>query len=377
MELFQFVNIETVNPEQRDPELNTRVTVAEGNHHRLNFGVGYGTEEKGRVDTEYHHLNFLGGARTAGVHARYSSLDRGLRVDFTQPYFLTPRFSLGAEGQQWYTYTPAYRSAVTGGKLTLTHRNSARTWWSVSAMSERNVSTIEDFVLNDPEQYADLIALGLDPTTGQQRGTLSAIGFDLQHSTADNVLNPRRGYQLAAHFEEAGRLLPGTYNYYSVSLDGRHYLPIGRNLVIANRVQAGNINPAGDDPAQVPFSKKYFLGGAGSVRGWGRYEISPLSDGLPIGGNTLFAFSTEARAMLRGNIGGVLFLDAGNVWEDDWVVRLGELRYAVGPGLRYTTPIGPIRFDFGYQLNPIDELLVNGKPQQRRWRIHFSIGQAF
>ena len=53
----------------------------------------------------------------------------------------------------------------------------------------------------------------------------------------------------------------------------------------------------------------------------------------------------------------------------------GDLRYAVGPGLRYQTPIGPIRFDFGYQLNPIPGLLVNGEPQTRRWRIHFSIGR--
>jgi outer membrane protein insertion porin family/translocation and assembly module TamA len=54
-----------------------------------------------------------------------------------------------------------------------------------------------------------------------------------------------------------------------------------------------------------------------------------------------------------------------------------DLRYAVGPGLRYQTPVGPIRFDVGYQLNPIPGLVVNGKPQTRRFRVHFSIGQAF
>jgi len=73
----------------------------------------------------------------------------------------------------------------------------------------------------------------------------------------------------------------------------------------------------------------------------------------------------------------VLFLDGGNVWLDSMGYSLRDLRYAVGPGLRYQTPIGPIRFDVGYQLNPIPGLLVNGQPQSRRWRIHFSIGQAF
>lgn len=378
MELFQFVNIEALNPEQQNPQVNTRVTVAEGKHQRVNFGVGYGTEEKGRVDGEYHHLNFLGGARSAGTHVRYSSLDRGVRLDFTQPYLFTPHFSFGLEGQQWHTFTPAYRSVVTGGKVTLTHRSSAQTSWSVSSIRERNVSDIQIDLRQNPELFGDLIAIGLDPTTGEQRGTLSAIGFDLQHSTADNLLNAHRGYQLALHTEEAGRLLPGTFNYYAISADGRHYLPLSDRVVFANRVQLGTINAAGKNPIQVPFSKKYFLGGAGSVRGWGRFEISPLSrDGFPIGGNALFAFSSELRSQLRGNLGGVLFLDGGNVWADGWTLHIRDLRYAVGPGLRYTTPIGPVRFDFGYQLNPIPGLIVNGHSQQRRWRIHFSIGQAF
>ena len=58
-------------------------------------------------------------------------------------------------------------------------------------------------------------------------------------------------------------------------------------------------------------------------------------------------------------------------------LALGGLRYDVGPGLRYNTPIGPIRVDLGFQLNPIAGLLVNGKPETRHFRIHFSIGQAF
>jgi outer membrane protein insertion porin family len=73
----------------------------------------------------------------------------------------------------------------------------------------------------------------------------------------------------------------------------------------------------------------------------------------------------------------VLFADAGNVWADRSSLSFSDLRYDVGPGLRYQTPVGPIRFDLGYQLNPIPGLLVNGTPQARRWRLHFSIGQAF
>ena len=379
MELFQFVNIEALDPEREDPEVRTRITIAEGKHQRVNLGVGYGTEEKGRVDGEYHHVNFLGGARSAGAHARWSSLDRGLRLDFNQPYLFTPHFSLGAEGQQWYTFTPAYRSTITGAKLTLVHRSSARTSWSASIFTERGSSEILPSVRNNLEVRNDLIAIGLDPTTDRQAGTTNAVAFDLQHSTADNVLNARRGYQIAFHTESAGQFLPGTFNYFATSADGRHYLPIGSRLVVANRLQLGSIDARDSDPGNVPFAKKYFLGGSSSIRGWGRYEISPLGEtsGLPVGGNSLVAWSSEVRAMLHGNFGGVVFLDAGNVWKDVPSIDLNDLRYDVGAGLRYQTAIGPIRLDLGYQLNPIDGLLVNGKPQARRYRIHFSIGQAF
>jgi outer membrane protein insertion porin family len=377
MELFQFVSVQPLESAQQPEEVKTRVSVAEGPHQRTNFGVGFGTEERARVDAEYRHLNFLGGARSAGAHVRWSSLDRGVRLDFNQPYFFAPHFSMGGSAQDWYTYTPAYRSVVLGGKATLTHRASATTSWSVSLSSERLSSTIDPDVLADPERRNDLIALGLDPTTGEQRGTLNAIGFDIQRSTADNVLNARRGYQLAFHTEQAGRVLPGGFNYWQVSGDARHYLPIGKAIVWANRAQVANIAPAGGDPTNIPFAKKYFLGGATSIRGWGRYEVSPLSEGLPIGGTSMLGFSSELRATLVGNFGGVLFLDGGNVWADSWGIRVRDLYYAVGPGLRYQTPIGPIRFDFGYQLNTIPGLLVNGESKTRPWRIHFSIGQAF
>ena len=136
--------------------------------------------------------------------------------------------------------------SVSGAKVTLTHRQNERTSWAVSITSEHDSSTIDPTrsLSELPTLRDDLIALGLDPTTRSRTATLNALGFDLQHSTADNLLNAHRGYQVAFHAEQAGRLVPGTFNYYAVSADGRHYLPLSERLVVASRA-ADRQHPAG------------------------------------------------------------------------------------------------------------------------------------
>ena len=91
----------------------------------------------------------------------------------------------------------------------------------------------------------------------------------------------------------------------------------------------------------------------------------------------MFESSAEIRIPAFGSLSVVGFVDAGNVWYESFDINLDDLMVDVGPGLRYRTPIGPVRLDLGYQLTRIEGLLVDGEPEPRRWRIHFSIGQAF
>jgi len=379
LELFEFVNVESrEDREQKPTTIPTRVTVAEGKHRKVTFGVGYGSEEKARARVRWDHVNFFGGARHAGFEGKWSSLDRGVKADYREPYFFHPHFSLGFEGQAWQASEPAYAANTVGGRATVRHQANSRDKWSVSLINEYVRSRISNEALTDPTLRDELISLGLDPRTGEQDGTVSAVAFDIERNTADNVLNARRGYFLSGHVEQAGRWMWGNFNYFEVVGHGRHYLSLGRRLIVANRLRVGTIDPVGNLDDNVPFQKRYFLGGSTSLRGWGRFEVSPLSGaGLTIGGLSLIDGSVEVRMPVWGKVGLVGFFDYGNVWNEGWKFDVNDLRYDVGPGLRYLTPIGPARFDFGYQLNPIEGLLVNGEPQKRRWRIHFSIGQAF
>ena len=387
-ELFEFANVEPLRTEDKPVEIPIRVTVTEGKHKKVNFGIGYGTEEKARAEVDWRHVNFLGGARTAGVFARYSSLDRGVRLNFKEPYFLSPRYELGLTGQSWHSDEPAFTLDNNGGRATITRRFRRRGGpvlatrpamsLSLTYANEHERYSISNEALEDLTFRDELIALGLDPRTGTGRGTRSAISLDGGRNTTNNLLDARQGYVASIHLEQAGKWLAGTYDYYELTTEARVYRAIAGRVVAAAQARIGSIDGLGSEQSAVPFFKRYFVGGATTLGGWGRFDVSPLSGGgLPIGGHSFFNFSTELRAPVWRNLGAVLFLDGGNVWSNPWEFKLGEMRYDAGPGLRYNTPIGPIRADLGFQLNPIPGLLVNGKEQARRMRFHFSIGQAF
>ena len=306
MELFNFVNIESVGSvtteaagqgESAD-QIATRVTVTEGKHRKVNFGVGYGTEEKVRGEVDWRHVNFLGGARTAGVFARYSALDRGVRLNFRQPYFFSPKYSFGMSGQSWFSDEPAYKLTTIGGRATVarefTRARSVLGARQTSVLALTYANEWEDYIISDealadPTFRDELIALGLDPRTGTGRGRLSALLLDAGRNTTASVLDATKGYVASVHLETAGQWLGGDFEYREISTEGRYYHTLGPRAVIAVLGRAGSINSTGPEDELVPFFKRYFLGGSTNLRGWGRYEVSPLSgSGLPIGGLTVF-----------------------------------------------------------------------------------------
>ena len=385
LELFQFVNVAPNLPEDRSRQVPVVVTVAEGKHRRLQIAAGYGSEEKARGRINWRHVNFGGGARTGEVEAKASSLEQGLRGSFTEPFLFQRGLSLRVSGSTWWANEPVYEYRSSGGRIGLSKdfsrasvggERGVRNTVSATLIQEYEDYKIAPTVLADPTFRDELIALGLDPETGRGAGTVTAIEVDFERSTAAQLLDPRQGYVVNAHVEKAGQWLRGTFDFTELSGELRGYVPIGSRFVWANRVGAGTL--AGPSAALIPFYKRYFVGGSSSVRGWGRYQVGPLTPaGQPIGGRTMMEVSTEARFNIRGKLGGVLFVDGGNAWEGPWDVQLSTLRWAAGPGVRYDTPIGPMRFDLGVQLTPIDGLVLEGNPEKRKWRVHFSIGQAF
>lgn len=387
LEMFQFVAIEEVNPDPASDIVQVRVTVTEGKTQRVRGTIGYGSEEQARVTANYRHVNFLGGARTAGIEGKWSSLDRGAGVSFGEPNLFNSKLALNVRGENWFFDQPTYELETKGGRATLTRRVGR----SGALSEDRSVTTVsagylfeyEDYTvfpdaLADPTFRDTLITLGLDPRTGRARGWLGAVIADFNRNTTENLLDARRGYVLSAHVEKAG--IGGDYTYLETTAEGRHYLNLNDRAVVASRVRVASIGGTDNPDVDVPFFKRYFLGGSQSLRGWGRLEVAPLSEeGYPIGGFSSVETMVEVRVPVTPNIGAVVFADGGNVWPGRLEFDLTDMKYDIGAGVRYRTPVGPLRVDFGWQLTKIDGLLIEGDPRNndRRWRIHFSVGQAF
>ncbi len=349
-------------------------TVAEARPHRFEVGVGYGTEDRFRGSFEWRNVNFYGnGSQWIGT-ARYSTVTRGAGFGYDHPYLLPSGGTLDARAGAWWTTERSFTSNWAGGQLGMSHAfgrrdtGTARLRYRFERLSYR----VTDATL----RFDERAALGLDPETGRGDGTVAGVEVLLQETRVDRLADPTRGAALALTFEHVAPWLGSRFRYDELGAEARAYVSAGSRVTLGLRARYGTLASA--DEAEVPFAERFFLGGSTHMRGWGRYEVGPTSEaGVPIGGRSVLDGSAELRLRVCCGIGVVAFADAGNVWASDWTLDVGDLRRAVGGGLRYDTLVGVARLDVGYQLTPISRLRIDGKPQSRRWRLHLSIGHAF
>ena len=221
---------------------------------------------------------------------------------------------------------------------------------------------------------------------------LSTFSGALSRDTRIDLVDPQGGSLLSADGTVGARIIGSEVGYMKGFFQGFVYRNLGRpHLVFAGGARLGLARgfprPAEltDQSGQtmtivvrdLPASERFFAGGGTSVRGYAAdtvgvpETITPA--GFPIGGDATVILNAELRLHVAGPIGGVLFIDGGNVWRRAADLDLTNLIGSVGTGVRVKTPVGPLRFDVGF---PLERRLV-GKTLERGYAFHFSIGQAF
>jgi outer membrane protein assembly factor BamA len=363
LELFKSVRIEAEHVDRQPADVPILITVIEQNPWRWNLSLGYAAGERLGLEARVRNMNFLGGAQRLELGGRISKIDHLAEAVFTRPQLRSPRLALSLLARDWSIDDPAFYAASKGGQAALTWMQSPQFSATFAYAASRESSRVLG---------------GLDPLTGLQDGMLSAWSVDLDRRTLTAASATPSGPVLMLHLEQAGGWMPGTFNYYMVIGDVRNYHTTGGGrIALAAQGRYGSISPMHQE-SDIPLLKRFFLGGSGQMRGWSRFEVSPLSpSGEPIGGKSALAVTSEVRARLLPKLHGALFVEAGNVWRSDWTAHLDDLKFDAGPGLRVETPFGLIRVDLGYQLNRIEGLRIGGQPERHRWRINIGVGEAF
>ncbi len=391
-------NVVDVLPENVDPVARTvdiRIRVRERKESWVEVGFGVGNILGSRVFGEWGTRNLAGTGRTLRFKAQYAfDIFEGDEIDFDKINFTNTYYRYDAVYQQRRLF-----GIKLGAGVNAFIENDA----TVPDLEVKTLGTTfgvsHDFGKPRPDFGYDTeltVTFSIENITRRQLGEpedesrSNILGSTLSRDTRDFVLNPRKGeYRLLAA-SVAGGFLGGRNDYYMLTGTEQMYHPRG-NTVFAWRTRVGYGAAYGRSDA-VPVEDRYYLGGANSVRGYDEASLGPRTteDGVSTvdGGEFMVLANVEFRYPLpylgKWNFGGTFFVDGGNVWgtvsdvtasdftltSDQSETEVDDFRYGIGLGLRYNTPIGPIRLDYGYPLKPDVYTDPGGT-------FYFSLGQIF
>jgi len=213
-------------------------------------------------------------------------------------------------------------------------------------------------------EYVDIAKTAAAPAIIEGNFLLLYPFASFVYDGRDSKVNPKNGYYFSAYTEYGLDYKPGASSYYKFLLEGRLIKTFG-DLTLATVGKVGVLDELSN---QVPASKLFYAGGAYSNRAYGEHDIgtilSPVVSSV-LGGKTWLNFSVEADYPLYGDLSGALFFDSTMINSESYDFK-GETINAAGLGLRYQTPVGPIKVDVGANVKDIDQ-----------YGISFQIGQSF
>ncbi len=353
--LFNGVTVKATAADSDSYRLPIQINVREAPRFTTRFGAGYGSEDKFRTFLNFQKLAFLGGARQASLQLKYSNLEPyNINLNINQPQFLAPSITLSLNPFLRKEVEPSYTAQRLGINVPLNYRFSYYLNLSVTYFHEQ-VDQAENKLSGRP--------LDLDDFSLYNKSGFILGGF---WDSSNPMFNPQEGMYVGVNIKTNGLSVRADYPYLKYIIDFRRYQLIS-GQVWALRLKIGTISKKNTDD-YVPPEERFYLGGSRSVRGWSRNTLGPVdNEGIPLGGKSVFEGSLEMRQPVISGFSSVLFLDFGTLSEESFNIPLSSTRFSPGFGLRYVTPIGPVRLDFAFPVHAPEE----------RMKIYLDVGQAF
>ena len=339
---FKETDFKIVKTDEPD-KVNVDITVQERQTGSLSIGVGFSTYEKVILSGTIAQANFLGTGRNLSLTAAISSITQEFRFSYLEPYVFDSNFAAGFSAFNYKRIMDTYDYRKQGGSLTL-----------IRPLTDDIKGSIRYRLENTEVENIDATASNY---IIQQAGTklTSSFTFALSKNTIDDVLNPHIGVNTEASLEVAGGPFGGDNNFYRVIVFYGQYIPAGFwDSEFFIKGTAGTIRPYSG--SRVPVYENFYVGGINTMRGFKYGEAGPKdSDGEVIGGRNALYFNTEWIFPIYKPAGlkGVLFYDAGAGFDDSKGFMLQEyIKAAAGFGIRWFSPMGPIRIEIGFNLFP-------------------------
>ncbi len=358
--IFERVTIAELDP-SRERRRDVVVTVQEAPRTTWSWGVGYSEQDRLRGSVELTRRNLGGLGRTASVFARGSFRGSRFLLNMREPWLF---------GRKLDSFTTAFWEEEDRTSFDYNRKGAIV---QAGRTLDARTSLILRYLYQDTNVFS--IEVPIDELDRQFRtyavsGPSASVVFD----TRDDPLEPKRGTFLGADLQLSTEALGGV-SYLRGFVQAASVRRLRADIVFVLSARGGLAGTFGGEPPLLPLPERFFAGGDYGPRGFpvdlvGPKVVAANGEVYPTGGNALLLGGAEVRYNLTRSFQLASFLDTGNVYLEAREVDLGALRWSAGLGLRYRTPIGPIRLDWGYVLDP-------APGDQGRSRFHLSIGHAF
>ncbi|MCR9134942.1 MAG: autotransporter assembly complex protein TamA [Alphaproteobacteria bacterium] len=354
--VFDSVIIEEADQLAADGSLPITITVSERKSKTFGVGVTAATTDGLGFEGFWTHRNLFGHAESFRIEGGVTGIGRSnfstgldyhIAATFKKPGVWGPMTSFRSTAEIQLQNTEAFQKQSVGGSVGFEHEFSKTTTGEIDLKYE----------------YARF-----DETVGPSVASIISLPTQIVRDTRDNKLNPTSGYRVLLYGEPSYDL-NNSNAFFKTRAAFSTYRAVNeaRTVVLAGRVAAGTI--VGSDLADIPADRRFYAGGGGSIRGYNYQVAGPRSGGQPTGGLSFAEASAEVRFSVTDTIGLAAFVDSGGAFASAIPGENGTWYTGVGAGVRYLTPVGPLRLDVAVPLNKI-----SGEPG---FGFYLGLGQAF
>ena len=361
--------------------LRLDISAEEAKSKEFGFSIGYGTFEGGIAGVQYRDRDLFGYGRPVTTSIEVSQRSYRGEILYEDPFFFDTDFAFRARLAAFTFDFDGYSKFELGGRFELT----------------RKITKHDEAGLNFAVRHVKITNDGIKPEflLGPTGYLVNTIGLTNTLDMRESPYVTPRGFLINNAFELASNALGSDIEFVRGTMRVGYYLPFGPKVLtpgvvedqpgtpfqrwvqqsaIAFGARAGIIHSltvsGAAEATAIPIDERFFNGGADTVRSFGERELGPHDNkGHPVGGEFFTVFNVEYTFPILGELQGAIFTDAGNLLPTSEEIGLNDLRYAIGAGLRYKLPIGPIRLDYGVNPDP--------RPDEDFGAFHFSFGFAF